>query len=356
MIDQTNELSPTIKALDKKRDIENLSGSPLMKRKNLFGKEFSFYDDGSILVVDPSQQEYHFLTREGREKGRELRRSVEDIVKNDQRLSQMKMLGEGKGGFSKVYELETPTGAIAVKATDKVGMLLRDLEGNSDSQIPPSLRTLLEGRSNRITVQRKSLADTMKFFKKLDEAGIRQPESYGFSVKRDPNDDGIQEFQFMERIDRPTVLSIFESAADARDITSGEFDVSKLPYPDLLRQIAIKHYSGNTRDMLRAIKSSYDDFVRGVKEAVPYISDLEMDNIFLIGYNETDKELEFMLIDPIEEHVYIRPIQNRPDLINYKHDPLENINPPNNISMPMKNNVTVRVIESTLNIQKRKEK
>lgn len=116
MIDQTNELSPTIKALDTKKFTENLSGSPLTKRKNLFGKEFSFYDDGSVLVIDTSRQEYHFITREGSEKGRGLRRSAEEIITNDRRLGQMRMLGEGKGGFSKVFELDTPVGPIAVKS------------------------------------------------------------------------------------------------------------------------------------------------------------------------------------------------------------------------------------------------
>lgn len=156
MIDQVTELPPTIKALDTKRGTENLSGSPLMRRKNLFGKEFSFYDDGSVLVVDPSRQEYHFITREGRGKGRSLRRLTEEIIRNNLRLGQMKMLGEGK--FSKVYELHTPAGPIALKATDKAGFFLKELmekETGKDEPIGPLYE--LTGRRSRKKLSRRCL-------------------------------------------------------------------------------------------------------------------------------------------------------------------------------------------------------
>ena len=334
MIDQATELSPTIKALDTKRDIENLSGYPLVKRKNLFGKEFSFYDDGSVLVVDPSQLEYHFITREGREKGRELRRSVEDIVKNDQRLNQMKMLGEGKGGFSKVFELDTPAGPIAVKATDKVGFFLKELmeDATRKAEFTDPLSELTRRRSGKKIVQKMSLADTTRLFRKLDEAGIRKPEFYGFTVRRNPGNNEIQEFQFMERIDKPTVESILEAAIDTEQNHTGGLDPSKFAYTKFLADLSNKYFRGDNNALMKALVRSFRDFVRSVKEAVPNIADLEMDNIFLVGYDETDQRLEFMLIDPIEERVYIRPIQSLGDnLINYKIEPgkSEKINFPN---------------------------
>lgn len=333
MIDHATELSPTIKALDTKRNTENLSGSPLMKRKNLFGKEFSFYDDGSVLVVDPSQQEYHFITREGRGKGRELRRSAEDIIRSDQRLGQMKMLGEGKGGFSKVFELDTSFGPIAVKATDKAGFFLKELmeEATTKAEHTDPLSELTGRRSSKKIVQKMSLADTMRLFRKLDELGIRKPEFYGFTVRRNPGNNEIQEFQFMERIDRPTIESILEAAIDAKQNQSGALDPSKFGYTDFLAELSDKYFAGDNDALMKTIVYSFRDFVRSVKDAVPNIADLEMDNIFLVGYNEADQQLEFMLIDPIEEQVYIRSIKKQQDLINFNLDSKrpENINFPN---------------------------
>lgn len=318
MIDQTTELSPTIKALDTYRFTENLSRSPLTKRKNLFGKEFSFYDDGSVLVVDPSRQEYHFITRKGRGKGRGLRRSAEEIITNDRRLCQMRMLGEGKGGFSKVYELDTPAGPIAVKTTDKAGFFLKELmeEATRKAKRADPLSELT-GRRSRKIVQKMSLADTMRLLGKLDEAGIRKPEFYGFTVRRSPDNNEIQEFQFMERIDRPTVLSIIEAAIEARQSETGALDSSKFEYTDFLVELSDKHFGGDNEAFMKALVYSLRDFVKNVKIAVPNIADLEMDNIFLVGYDKTGQQLEFMLIDPIEEKVFIRPIQSQKKILKY---------------------------------------
>lgn len=313
MIDQASELLPTIKALNTKRDTENLSGSPLVKRKNLFGKEFYFYDDGSVLVVDPSCQEYHFITKKGREKGKELRICAEEIIKSNQRLSSIKMLGEGKGGFSKVYEVETPIGPIAVKTTDEAVFFIKETmeETTREARHSDHLSELLGRGSGKNIVQKMSLADTMRLFRKIDEAGVRRPEFYGFTVKRYPGNNKIQEFQFMERIDRPTVQSIIEAAIEAEQNHSGTLDPSKFPYTGFLTELSDKYFNGDDDALMRALIRSFVEFVRSVKKAVPNIADLEMDNIFLVGYNEEIQELEFMLIDPIEELVYIRPIQSQ---------------------------------------------
>ena len=148
-------------------------------------------------------------------------------------------------------------------------------------------------------------------FRKLDEAGIRKPEFYGFTIKRNPNNNEIQEFQFMERIDRPTVESIFEAAAEARQNHPGALYLSKLPYAEFLTELSHKYFNGDDDALMKALAKSFRDFVRNVKETIPNIADLEMCNIFLVGYNETDQQLEFMLIDPIEEEVFIRPIQSQ---------------------------------------------
>lgn len=313
MINKASESSPTIKAIDTKRDTENLSGSRILKSKKLFGKEFSFYEDGSVLVVDPQRQEYHFITREGKEKGRELRRSAEKIITDDRRLSHMKMLGEGKGGISKVYELDTPVGPIAVKATDKLGFFFKEFieEATSKAEYADPLSELTGKQSGKKIVQKMSLVDTMRLLRKLDEEEIRKPEFYGFSVRRNPDNHEIQEFQFMERIDRPTVESIIEAAMEAKKNNTNGFDSSKFAYTDFLVKLSDKHFGGDSEALMKAIVNSFLNFVENVKEAVPNIADLEMDNIFLVGYDETEKQLEFMLIDPIEEHVFIRLIKSQ---------------------------------------------
>lgn len=38
----------------------------------------------------------------------------------------MRLLGKGKGGYSKVYEFNTPAGPIAVKTTDKLGFFFKE--------------------------------------------------------------------------------------------------------------------------------------------------------------------------------------------------------------------------------------
>ena len=151
-----------------------------------------------------------------------------------------------------------------------------------------------------------SLADTMRLFRKLDEAGIRKPEFYGFTVRRNLGDNKIQEFQFMEKIDRPTVESILEATIDAEQSQTGGLDPSKFAYTKFLKDLSHTYFCGDNGALMIALVRSFSNFVRSVKEAVPNIADLEMDNIFLVGYNDADQQLEFMLIDPIEEQVYIR--------------------------------------------------
>ena len=206
-------------------------------------------------------------------------------------------------------------------------------EATKKAEHTDPLSELTGRRSGKKIVQKMALTDTMRLLRKLDEAGIKKPEFYGFSVRRNPGNNEIQEFQFMERIDRPTVESILEAAIDAEQSQTGALDSSKFAYIEFLAELSDKYFGGNNDALMKTLVRSFRDFVRNVKEAVPNIADLEMDNIFLVGYDETDQQFEFMLIDPIEELVYIRPIQNKPDLTNYKlkREKPENINFPNRI-------------------------
>lgn len=326
MTDQITELPPTIQKLETSKDKENLSGSPLTKRKVLFGKEFYFYADGSVLVIDPMRQEYHFITQEGKKKGRGLRKSAEELIRNEQRLEQMRLLGEGKGGYSKVYEFNTPAGPIAVKTTDRVGFFLKEFAEESSKNAGINI-----GRGSKKIIQKMSLADTIRLFKKLDQAGICRPEFYGFSVRRNPKNDEIQEFQFMEKIDRPTVESILEAYMDAKQKGTDISAASKFPYVKFLKELATKYFRGDYNDLMKSLIISFFDFITAVKQAVPDIGDLEADNIFLAGYNEQTGKCEFILIDPIEEQVLIKPIRKQEADHHIINPPINNILDENNI-------------------------
>lgn len=156
-----------------------------------------------------------------------------------------------------------------------------------------------------------SFADTIRLFKKLDQAGICRPEFYGFSVRRNPENDEIQEFQFMEKIDRPTVEIILEAYMEAKQKGTDISAASKFPYVEFLKELATKYFRGDYHGLMKSLTTSFFDFIMAVKQAVPDIGDLEADNIFLAGYNKQTGEFEFILIDPIEEQVLIKPIKKQ---------------------------------------------
>lgn len=305
------KMSPTIEALDQQRGVENLSGSPLSKQKRLFGKEYYFYQDGSVLVVDPTNNAFHFLTAEGRAKGSEFRGKAKELTDKATNLQALKQLGEGKGGFSKVYELATDSGPVAVKATDGAMFFFKEMmeEATSKATGQTPLEVMSGRMGGRKIVQRMSLKDTMQLFRKLGAAGVRKPEFYGLSVKRNTTSNDIQEFQFMEKIDRPTIESIIEAATDANVLNGGAVTESNFSYAGFVNEIAEKYYGGDQLAFMRVLVRSFAEFVADTKRAIPNIADLAMDNIFLAGYDEEGQKPEFLLIDPIEEQVYLRPIQ-----------------------------------------------
>lgn len=128
---------PTIEKLESGKSTENLTGAPLAGSKTLFGKIYYFYEDRSVLIEDPKKQEYHFLTEGGREKGRMLREATRTILDNDAELEKMRELGRGRGGFSTVYELETPEGSIAIKTTNSSGYYLKEHSEEITSKAEP---------------------------------------------------------------------------------------------------------------------------------------------------------------------------------------------------------------------------
>lgn len=318
--------SPTLVTLDTKKEIENLLGSPLKRKLSNIGKDYFFYEDRSVLVFDEESQEYHFITKEGRARLRYIKRQTERVLKDETALDSAQIIGEGKSGLpSKVYKLETEDGEIAVKTTDRAGFMMRELaEEITKSDVSQgSIDIRLGKKSRRKLVQQMSLKDTVELYKKLEELGIKKPDFYGFTVRREPKEKEIQEYQFMEMIDRPTIQSIIDKAASL-DLESGNVDIDQLPYAQFLKQISMEHYNGDTDTLIKAIVGGFFKFVKDTKNTVTMsgdnIGDIEMDNVFLIGYNEETNTPDFMVIDPIREQMLFRPLTGDNDrlLINKK--------------------------------------
>jgi hypothetical protein len=64
--------------------------------------------------------------------------------------------------------------------------------------------------------------------------------------------------------------------------------------------------------MLGALVRSYNDFRRNAKKAIWNIGDMEMGNLFVYDFNPKSREFAIMMIDPIAEVSYIRPIRRSP--------------------------------------------
>lgn len=308
-----NEIFPTIECLDLKKDTENILGSPLINRKrSFFGKEFYFYEDESVLVFDPSSQEYHFITQEGRKKGRIFRHSAKDVISGKNALNRANFLGKGR--FSRVYELNDSSESLAVKVTDKESFAFKELAEKNSREVQNSLAEFAGRGNRRKIVQKMSLVDVVRLFRRLYQAEVSVPAFYGFTVRKDPINQEIQEFQFMEKINAPTVASILQ--ADVIEITEedgnkkSKFVIDpQLPYADFLTELSLKYFNDDFRSLIENLIISLRSFLIKVRLAIPDIADLETDNIFVVDYNEKFKQFRFMLIDPIEEEVLILPVK-----------------------------------------------
>lgn len=307
-----NKISPTIECLDLKKDTENILGSSLTSRKrNLFGKEFYFYEDGSVLIFDPFSQEYHFITQEGREKGRIFRRSAKDVISGKTSLNETNFLGQGR--FSRVYELNNSSGSLAVKVTDKESFAFKELAEKNAMEVQNSLAEFAGRGNRRKIVQRMALVDVVRLLRRLSQAEISTPEFYGFTVRKDATNAEIQEFQFMEKINAPTVASILQAnlmIVEERDKNSASKFVidPKFPYADFLAELSLKYFNNDLRSLIENLIISLRSFLIEVRLTILGIADLETDNIFVIGYDEESRQFRFMLIDPIEEEVLILPV------------------------------------------------
>ncbi|MGB9911581.1 MAG: hypothetical protein ACPLKP_03225 [Microgenomates group bacterium] len=297
-----SQIPPLIEFLDKNKGKENIFGSPLTHQEETsLGENVYSYEDGSILIFDPLNDEYRFFTQ----RGRELKESAEELVRNPQRLNQMKKIGEG--GFSELFQFNTSLGEVAIKVTRRSMFWLREMAEKITKEEDFVTADQIIGRSGKKVIQKMSLIDCLGLFKRLNEDGILTPEFYGFIVRRNPKDDEIQEFQFMERINKPTISEIFEFLTrEGKKPTQKEKEKKEFPYEGFLLELSNKYFAGNYSAFLKSLIESVKNLIESLRRRVPDIGDLEGDNIFLIGYDEKKKDFVFMIIDLIREEIIIK--------------------------------------------------
>jgi hypothetical protein len=206
--------APTLVQLRGKKGEVNLVGSPLVRQRNLKGKKFYFYEDGSVLVHDYREGFYHFITREGRERLSSSDRGIlEDIVYG--RANPIEYEKLGSGNFSDSYSLPMAKG-VAMKVTDAArffGKELSDVFSNAHDDLISGTEMRRIGGGKKI-VQHLDLKTTLELLNALRVNGFSIPEFYGFSIRERASGTQLQEYQFMQRIDKPTVGQVLENTDD----------------------------------------------------------------------------------------------------------------------------------------------
>lgn len=300
--------APTLVQLREKKGVENLVGSPLVRQRSLNGKEFYFYEDGSVLVHDSGEGFYHFVTSEGKKRLSSSDRGIlEDIVYG--RASPTRYEKLGSGNFSDSYSLPIAEG-VAMKVTNAANFLgkeLSDVFSNAYDDLISGTEMGRIGGGKKI-VQHVDLKTSLGLLGALRTNGFATPEVYGFSIREKASGEKPQEYQFMQRIDRPTVEQIFEKTDDLFNNPQVNYDA--IPHSQIVRN-ARNHFASDD-EMLGALVRAYTDFRRNAKTAIWDIGDMKEDNLFVYGFNPESKEFTIMMIDPIAEVSYIRPIRRTP--------------------------------------------
>ncbi len=305
--------APTLVQLREKKGEENLVGSLLVRQRNQNGKAFYFYEDGSVLVHDSGEGFYHFITREGRGRLSSTDRGIlEDMVYGRASPTEYEKLGSGN--FSDSYSLLIAEG-VAMKVTNAamfLGKELSDVFSNAYDNLI-SGTAIGRVRGGRKIVQHVDLKTSLRLLNALRINGFATPEIYGFSIRENTSGDETQEYQFMQRIDRPTVEQIFENTADL--LNNPQVNYEAIPHGQIVRD-ARRHFDSDD-EMLGALVRAYTDFRRNAKTAIWNIGDMKEDNLFVYGFNPESREFTIMMIDPIAEVSYIRPIRTKADTTNF---------------------------------------
>ena len=300
--------APTLVQLREKKGVENMVGSPLVRQRNKGGKGLYFYEDGSVLVHDSRGGFYHFITQEGRKRLSSSDRGVlEEIVYGRTNPDRYEKLGSGN--FSDSYSLSMADG-VAMKVTNAakfLGKELSDVFSNAYDDLISGTEMGIIGGGKKI-VQHVDLKTTLRLLNALRANGFATPNFYGFSIREGASGEQPQEYQFMQRIDKPTVEQIFENTADL--LNNPQINYDTIPHSQIVRD-ARQHFDSDD-EMLGALVGAYTDFRKNAKTAIWNIGDMKEDNLFVYDFNPESREFTIMMIDPIAEVSYIRPIRKSP--------------------------------------------
>lgn len=139
----------------------------------------------------------------------------------------------------------------------------------------------------------------------LKSDGFATPDFYGFSIKETATEEEPQEYQFMQKINRPTVAQVIES------IENNQINYGAVPNNQVIREA--RQYFHSDDEMMYPLVRAYHDFQTKAKEAIWNIGDVKMDNLFVYEFHPKTKKFSLMMIDPIKEETFIRPIKMRND-------------------------------------------
>jgi len=232
------------------------------------------------------------------------RKSLQRYIEGEDDIRQAELLGSGN--FSNCYSLPIANGLVVktTNGTDFVGKELSDVFSNVYDKLMQASEIGRSIGGSKKTVQSIDLKTTLKMLTALRKHGFATPTFYGFSVKANASPDEIQEYQFMERINRPTLEQIFENSHLEKPV---EINYQTVPHADYLRQIR-QHFESDD-EMLGTLVNDYYDFKKEAKRTILDLGDVEMRNLFAYAFDPQTKKFTLMMIDPIREQSFIRPIR-----------------------------------------------
>ena len=153
-----------------------------------------------------------------------------------------------------------------MKVTDAsrfLGKELSDVFSNAYDDLISGTELGRIGGGKKI-VQHVDLKTTLELLDALRKHGFATPKFYGFSVRENASGEQPQEYQFMQRIDRPTVEQILGNTDDLMNNPKIKYEA--IPHNQIVRN-ARQHFESDD-EMLGALVRGYSDFRRKAKTAI----------------------------------------------------------------------------------------
>lgn len=265
----------------------NIVGSPIVEKCfDEYGRELRYYKDGSMMIADMDQEEYHFFSQQGLQHQEDLLRHAQEIFDRNQMPTDWEKIGVGKNDYpAEVYQFNMDGNKIAARILS--GHALREQETRVNN-IPDNNNYILE----------RSLVVVQPVLEALRQARIQTPQVHSLSLRTHPDFDTIQCIQFNEYLAGPTLSQLqialdsdlnkkvnqqfFEEDEDADDLTiANDFITDLIHFGFDLQNIreVISYRANALRIVARAIDQHIEDIGPHGKDNVIVSFDPENQNI-----------------------------------------------------------------------------